>query len=149
IKKFSSEIYYSNKLKPGDDYSIIIKLKKKDLYFSIAEKQKHFKFNKRDDYAFEKLFDFIIDRLDSIFEEYNSVLEYTCDSLLLEFRAVNIDKKIRISNSDKVNREHKNLDVSNINKDLDFYGNNLKDVKGSPLNTTIVDNKLQISNTYS
>ena len=149
LKKFASEIYYSNKLNPGDDYSIIIKLKKKELYFSIADKQKHFLFNKIDDYAFEKLFYFIIDRLDYIFDEYNSVLEYSCDSLLLEFRAVNIDKKIRISNSDKVNREHKNLDVTNINKDLDFYGNNFKDVRGSPINATIVDNKLQISNTYS
>lgn len=149
LDKFASEIYYSNKLKPEEDYSIIIKLKKNELYFSIADKQKHFKFNKLEDYAFEKLFCFIRDKLDSIFKEYNSLLDYHCDSILLEFRTVNVDKKIKISNSDKVKSEHKNLDVANINKDLDFYGEKFKDVIGSPLNATIVDNKLQISNTFA
>lgn len=91
VKQFIHNIYYSNKLLPNTDYSIIVKCKKKDIYLTIASRQEHFKFKSMEDnYPFKKLFYKIVDKLADIFKEYESIFNFSCDSVLLEFRQVNI-----------------------------------------------------------
>jgi hypothetical protein len=51
----------------------------------IGDRQESFIFNSYDDNSFIELFTFIHDRLYIIFEEYESELNYDCDSILLDF----------------------------------------------------------------
>lgn len=149
VKQFIHNIYYSNKLLPNTDYSIIVKCKKKDIYLTIASRQEHFKFKSMEDnYPFNKLFYKVVDKLADIFKEYESIFNFSCDSVLLEFRQVNIDRKLKISELNLVKQKHPNANLTNINKDLTVFGNIFGAVNGSPLNAKMVDGKLNISNTY-
>lgn len=101
-----------------------------------------------DIYPFEKLFYKIVDRLSELFREYDNIFEGTCDSVLLEFRQVNVDVTLKISNLDFIKAEHPKVNMTEISRDLSIFGNTLKDVQGSPLNPVVVDGKLVISNTF-
>ena len=146
LKKFSNELFYSGKITPNTDYSLLIKLRKNDLFFTIAERQEYFIFKSLNDNSFQKLFYFITDKLYDIFEEYKFELEYSCDSILLEFRPINIEEKLKISDLDKVKLEYPNIDTKIITKDLGFYGKSFDEFPGSSINFKIIDGKLQIFN---
>jgi hypothetical protein len=67
------------------------------------------------------------------------VLHYSCDSILFEFRPIKIQEKLTISNLTEIKKEYPNLDTKTLTKDLDFFGNSLSKVKGSPIDYKIID----------
>lgn len=140
---FKNELFYSGKLIPGVSYSILIKLKKGDIYYMIADKQKSFSFNQIDDDSFRELFTFSIDRLCKIFDEYESELDYSCDSVLFDFWPVVIKDNIKISNLDQAKNELSLSSFKVAKAGFNFFGNSL-DVKGAPLNVKLLDNSLYI-----
>jgi hypothetical protein len=114
-------------------------MKKDDIFFTVGKKQEHFIFNSLRDEVFIKLFNKYTDLINEIFEEYDSVLHYSCDSILFEFRPVKIQEKLIISNITKVKQEYPNLDIKTLTKDLDFFGNCFSEIKGSPISYEVTD----------
>jgi len=54
--KFAESIYYSGKIQKNTVYNILLKLKKGDIYYMIADKQKNFHYSGLNDIQFKKLF---------------------------------------------------------------------------------------------
>lgn len=139
FEKFSNELFYSGKITPNTDYSLIVKIKKDDIFFTVGKKQEHFIFNSLNDEVFTRLFNKYVDLIEELFEEYDSVLHYSCDSILFEFRPVNIKEKLIISNLSEVKKEYPNLDTKTLTRDLDFFGNSFSNIKGSPIDYKVTD----------
>jgi hypothetical protein len=146
FEEFSKQLFYSGKILPNMDYSLIVKIRKNDIFFTVGKKQEHFIYNSLNDEAFNRLFNKYTDLIYELLEEYNSVLEYDCDSVLFEFRPIKIEEKLKISNLGRVKKEYPNFDIKTTSQNLDFYGNSFIDIKGAPLDYKIVEDKLQIFN---
>jgi len=113
---------------------------------TIDKKQHHFLFKSREDiYPFEKLYYRIVDRLVELSRKYKD--KGVCEVILLEFRAVNVDVRLKISNLDIIKAEYPKVNISGISKDLSVFGNMLNNVPGFPLNSKVVNGKLVINNT--
>jgi len=128
LDTFSKRIIHSLKIEKNREYSILLKIKKGDIYLMIADKQQHFKYDSITDLCFEKLFNNIIDFIYNAFQEYPKELEYSFENLLLEFFEVEIDNNLKISNIEPLSRDsglNKNEIVS-IKREFDIFGPMLK-----------------------
>ena len=67
---------------------MLTKVRKENKFFTIGNKQLGVCFSSLNDLFIEEIFETIIDRLENLFEEYPKELEYSCDSVLLEFHPV-------------------------------------------------------------
>lgn len=144
LDKFKKDIFYSGKIEVGVEYSVIFKIRKGDIYYMLGTKQKKVVFNSYDDEYFEELFELIQDRLQLLFEEYTKELEYECDTILLDFWAVNVDKKLKISNFNEVRESLSKAEFEIVKKGFNYFGNSLMDVKGKPLVVSSGEGKLDI-----
>jgi hypothetical protein len=98
FENFKKELFYSGKLKAGELYSVLFKIRKGDIYLMMGKKQEKVMFNSINDESFVELFEGILDRFEEMFAEYPKELGYTCDTLLLEFWPVNVKDDIKITN---------------------------------------------------
>ena len=105
LQTFKKELFYSGKLKQGCYYSVLIKVRKGDVYLMVGNKQEKFMFNFFKGDSLEELFNFIQDRLIMLFEEYPKELDYSCDSILLDFWSIKVDNNIKISNLDETKKK--------------------------------------------
>jgi hypothetical protein len=141
---FKYLLFYSGKLKPGVNYSILLKLRKGDIYYMIGDRQESFIFNSYDDNSFIELFTFIHDRLYIIFEEYESELNYDCDSILLDFWPVVVSSDMKISNLSEIQKRLSTSSFKTVNTGFKFFGNSLFDIQGIPLDIKLSDDTLDI-----
>lgn len=110
----------------------------------IGDRQESFIFNSYDDNSFIELFTFIHDRLYIIFEEYESELNYDCDSILLDFWPVVVSSDMKISNLSEIQKRLSTSSFKTINTGFKFFGNSLFDIQGIPLDIKLSDDTLDI-----
>lgn len=115
---FISKLYFSDVLIKNTQYIVLIKIRKGDIYYIIAEKQYFFSFSNKEDPAFFKLFQYTVVRLSRIFLEYSSELNYKCDGVILEFYNVVIDNRLKISNTNNLKGIINTPEIREINKNL-------------------------------
>ena len=82
---FKKALFYSGRLNVGVYYSVLFKIRKGDIYLMMGNKQEGVMFNSFDDEYFEELFELIQDKLGDLFNEYPKELDYSCDTILLDF----------------------------------------------------------------
>jgi DNA polymerase type B, organellar and viral len=110
----------------------------------LGDKQESFIFNSYDDPSFIQLFTFIHDRLYIIFEEYESDLDFNCDSILLDFLPVVVSDDMKISNLSEIKNRLSTSSFKTVNTGFKFFGNSLFDINGVPLHIKFSDEKLDI-----
>ena len=88
LEEFKTKLFSDNKIKFNYDYALLTKIRKGNKFYTIGNKQLGVKFMSIDDVYIKETYETIIDRLEVLFEEYPQELEYTCDSVLLEFHEV-------------------------------------------------------------
>lgn len=97
--KFISLLFCDNRILFHYYYALLVKVRKGNKFYTIGDKQLSIIFVDIKDPLLLEIFNTIIDRLEILFEEYPTELEYTCDALLLEFHpAHEVDKRFKISN---------------------------------------------------
>ena len=122
FENFKKELFYSGKLKAGELYSVLFKIRKGDLYLMMGKKQEKVKFNSINDESFEVFFEEILDRFESMFAEYPKELGYTCDTLLLEFWPVNVKDNIKITNLKEAKEGLSKEDAEALKEQLEEVG---------------------------
>jgi DNA polymerase family B len=111
----------------------------------IGDKQESFIFNSYDDSSFIEFYTFIRDRLYIVFEEYESDLNFECDSILLDFWPVDISNDMKISNLKEVKNRLSSSSFKTVNTGFKFFGNSLFDIYGTPLDVKLSDSILDIN----
>ena len=121
LNSFKNKIFSDNKVKFNYDYALFTKFRKDNKFFTIGNIQLGVCFSSLEDDFIKETFETILDRLESLFEEYPSELEYSCDSVLLEFHPVKeVGGKIsKIHNKKeaklKISKESYRLGISAFN----------------------------------
>ena len=143
--QFKYQLYYSGKLKPNVKYSVLLKLRKGDIYFMIADRQESFIFNSFDDNSFTQLYTFIRDRLQITFENYESELNFECDSVLLDFNQVYISNNLKINNLNEARVKLSDSSFKSARIGFNYFGSKLFEINGIPLDIKLSDGILNIN----
>jgi len=143
--QFKYQLFYSGKLKPNVKYSVLLKLRKGDIYYMIADRQESFIFNSYDDNSFTELYTFIRDRLQITFENYESELNFECDSVLLDFSPVIIDNNLKINNLNEARNKLSDSSFKTARIGFNYFGSKLFEINGIPLDIKLSDGILNIN----
>ena len=143
--QFRYQLFYSGKLKPNVKYSVLLKLRKGDIYYMIADRQESFIFNSYDDNSFIELYTFIRDRLQITFENYESELNFECDSVLLDFSPVIINNNLKLSNLNEARGILSDSSFKTARVGFNYFGPNLFEINGIPLDIKLSDGILNIN----
>jgi hypothetical protein len=143
--QFRYKLFYSGKLKPNVKYSILLKLRKGDIYYMIADKQESFIFNSYDDNSFIELYTFIRDRLQITFENYESELNFECDSVLLDFYPIFINNNLKLNNLNEARGILSDSSFKTARVGFNYFGPNLFEINGIPLDIKLSDGILNIN----
>lgn len=127
-KKFAESIYYSGKIQKKIVYNILLKMKKGDIYYMIADKQKNFQYSSLNDIQFKKLFVDITDFINATLEEYPKELEYEFDNILLDFWPLTINENLKVPNLDRLDTDSSlnKTDVLKVKREFNVFGPNLE-----------------------
>lgn len=142
--QFRYQLFYSGKLKPNVKYSVLLKLRKGDIYYMIADKQEFFIFNSFNDNSFIELYTFIRDRLQITFVNYESKLNFECDSVLLDFTPVIINNNLKLYNLNEARGILSDSSFKTARVGFNYFGPNLFEINGILLDIKLSDDKLDI-----
>lgn len=141
---FKNKLYYSGFLSKNTTYSVLLKIKKGDIYYMLDVKQTAFIFNSYSDDEFERLFCKIQGRLSYIFQEYESELNYEGESVLLDFWSVEVPEELKISNLNVLNDYYSKNEIRDLKKESHLFGLEDRDKNIIPLKVSIKNNTIYI-----
>lgn len=148
IEQFKRSLFYSGKLKYNTNYSVLIKVRKGDIYYTAGERQHSFIFKDSNDKSFDRYLELIYQLIQKLFEEYDSELDYSCDAVLLNFDHINLlneFKKKKITNLQNIEPVLSKKSLNLAKSTWHYFGGfNMSD-KGFPILVKLNNSKLNFS----